>query len=118
MILLHMSVLSIDTILYGFHWKLMKAGCRRKLCLTCFVTVFLLSGPRIFGCLGKSAGERRFSKAKAHILFAPSAKRRRRRKPRARKRAGALVAETLDDLSGEPVLPVDEQQRRLTLTPP
>ena len=31
-----------------------------SLYLTCFVTVFLLSGPMIFGCLGKSPDERRF----------------------------------------------------------
>jgi len=38
----------------------MKAGCRRMLYLTCFVTVFLWSKPRIFGYLGKSPGKRRF----------------------------------------------------------
>jgi len=37
---------------------LMKAGCRKN--AMCFVTVFLLSGPRICGCLGKFPGERRF----------------------------------------------------------
>jgi len=37
--------------------KLVKAGCCRMLYLACFLTVFLLSGPRIVGCLGKSPGE-------------------------------------------------------------
>ena len=38
----------------------MKAGRRRMLYFTCFVTVFLLSGPVLGGgCLGKSPGERR-----------------------------------------------------------
>jgi len=35
----------------------MKAGCPRMLYLACFVTVFLLSGPTVFGCLGKTPGE-------------------------------------------------------------
>jgi len=30
--------------------------------LACFVTVFLFSGPSVFGCLGRSPGERRFCK--------------------------------------------------------
>jgi len=38
--------------------KLIQAGSRRMLYLACFFTVFLLSGPGFFGCLGKSPGER------------------------------------------------------------
>jgi len=38
----------------------MLAPGRRVLYLACFVTVFLLSGPGVFGCLGQSPGERRF----------------------------------------------------------
>ena len=59
-LLLLCALVSIDDMFNECHCKLMKPGCRRMLYLTCFVTVCLLSGPGMFGCLGKSPGERLF----------------------------------------------------------
>jgi len=41
--------------------------------VTCFVTVFLLSGPVFFGCLGKSPGETFFLKARLRAVKNASA---------------------------------------------
>ena len=45
--------------------------CRRMLHAACFVTVFWLPGPTVFGSLGKSPGERRFFKANFSPAQAP-----------------------------------------------
>ena len=42
---------------------------RRWSYLSCFVTVFSLPGPAVFGCLAKSPGERRFQMLDPPPLF-------------------------------------------------